>query len=440
MTAAPSQETKPANSPHRGRDFRLYWIAGAIDQLGSQASGIVLPLVTLAVTGSPAAAGLVGALALAGRLVAAPVAGVLADRLPRKRMMVSSLLVAAAAMSTIFVVLVADVATLGLLAAAAFVEGIAQSGYEAAGSGAIRRLLPDDDQKALSRLEARNHAARLTGPLLGGVLYQLARWLPFLADTLSYLLAAALVATIRTDLTPERAERTSFRTDLRVGLRFVWRQPFLRFVTIWAAGINFTFGALVYYAILTAGRQGAPAASIGLILTIASVGGLSGALAAPMIFSRVRPTTVIVFASWAMVGLVVAMSQARQTWSYGLLFGLVFLLSPLLGVIFQSRVIALTPDELQGRVATVMGTVGEALQTPAPLLAGVLVAWYSPGTVALVFAAALALLATYTTVSLRQLRAGAGATAGTDPGPTDDTDPGPAVGAGAAPDPEEARR
>ncbi|WP_212826987.1 hypothetical protein [Polymorphospora rubra] len=198
-------------------------------------------------------------------------------------------------------------------------------------------------------------------------------------------------------------------------------------MTIWAAGINFVFGALIYHAILTAGRQGAPAASIGLLLTLASVGGLVGALGAPLVFSRVRPMTVVVFASWAMVALVVVMSQARQTWTYGLLFGLVFLLSPLLGVIFQSRAIELTPDAMQGRVATVMGTVGEVLQTPAPLLAGVLVAWQSPTVVALVFAAALAVLAAYTTANLRRLGAPDGTGPDDDPqraGPTgtDSTD------------------
>ncbi|WFE25705.1 MFS transporter [Solwaraspora sp. WMMD791] len=391
----------------RKRDFRLYWIAGAVDQLGSQTSGIVFPLVTLAITGSPAAAGLVGAAALVGRLVAAPAAGVLADRLPRKVMMVTSLLVAGAVMGGLFVGVATGAATLAVLVGAAFVEGLAQSGYEAAGAGAIRRVLPADDKRALSRLEARNHAVQIVGPVFGGALYQIGRWVPFLVDAVSYVVSALLVSAIRTDLTPTRSERTSFLADLRDGLRFVWNQPFLRFVTIWAAGINFTFGALIYFAILTAGREGAPAASIGLILTVASVGGLTGALAAPAVFSRVRPMTVVVVASWAMVALVVALSQARQTWTYGLLFGLVFLLSPLLGVIFQARVIALTPDELQGRVGTVMGTAGEVLQTPAPLLAGLLVAWYSPTAVALIFAAALAALATYTTVNLRQLRAGA---------------------------------
>jgi MFS family permease len=433
MSAASTPDVTAAEATRR-RDFRLYWIAGAVDQLGSQTSGIVFPLVTLAVTGSPAAAGLVGALALAGRLVAAPVAGVLADRLPRKQMMVVSLLVAAVVMAGLFIGVAAGTVTLALLAGAAFVEGLAQSGYEAAGAGSIRRVLPADDKKALSRLEARNHAVQVVGPVFGGALYQLGRWVPFLVDAVSYVVSACLVSAIRTDLTPVRAERTSFLADLRDGLRFVWRQPFLRFVTIWAAAINFTFGALIYYAILTAGQQGAPAASIGLILTVASIGGLTGALAAPAVFARVRPMTVIIVASWAMVALVVAMSQARQTWTYGLLFGLVFLLSPLLGVIFQSRVIALTPDELQGRVGTVMGTAGEVLQTPAPLLAGLLVAWYNPSAVALVFAALLAVLAVYTTVNLRHLRAGT-EDEPTDAASTQPAPPDPAPTQPAQPDP-----
>jgi predicted MFS family arabinose efflux permease len=396
----------------RARDFQLYWVAGAIDRLGSQASGIAFPLMTLAVTGSPTATGLVGALGLAGRVAVAPVAGVLADRVPRRRMMVTALMVAAATMGVVFVAVVTDALTtlrvaVVVLSTTAFVEGIAQACYGAAGSSALRGVLPTDDQRALARLEARNHAVQIVGPVFGGALYQLARWVPFLADALSYAVAAGLVALVRADLTPQRADRASFREDLRDGLRFVWRHPFLRFVTVWAAGINFVLCALLYGAILTSGRRGAPPVSIGLILTIASLGGLTGALLAPRILGRVRPRTVIVSASWAMVAVVAVLSQARQTWSYGLLFGLVCLFSPVLGIIFQSRTIMLTPDRMQGRMAMVMSTTGELVAMPAPLIAGVLVARFSPAAVALVFAAILALLAGYTMANLRLLAAGA---------------------------------
>ncbi|WDZ82719.1 MFS transporter [Micromonospora cathayae] len=405
MTTTSARRAPSGSVSGRARDFRLYWVAGGVNLLGSQASGLVLPLVALAVSGSPAAAGLVGGLGLTGRLVTAPVAGVLADRLPRKAMMVTALLVAAAAMTVVAGVLAAGAATFGVLAGAAFVQGVAQAGYESAGAGAIRRVLPADDQRALARLEARNHAMQIAGPMIGGSLYQLARWAPFLADVVSYVVAAACVAAIRTDLSPQRAERPSFLADLRTGLRFVWTHPFLRFVTFWAAGVNFVFGALIYHTILVTGRRGDLPVSIGLILAIASVGGLVGALAAPKVLQRVRPVVAIPVASWVTVGLVAALPVARQPWSYGLLFGLVFLLTPMVAIVFQARAITVTPDHLQGRVATVIGTTGEALRVLAPVLAGVLVARYAPGVAALIFALLLAVLAAYATANVRKLRA-----------------------------------
>lgn len=416
-----------AVSPYRARDFRLYWIAGGIDALGSHSSSIVLPLVAIAITGSPTAVGVVGALAVAGRLAAAPVTAVLADRLPRRSMMIGALLTAAAATGVVFGALLTDTLAIGVLAAAAFVEGAAQSGYESAGAGAIRRLLPADDHRALARMEARNHAAQILGPLLGGALFQVARWLPFLADFVSYVVAAVCVAAIRTDLTPGREEHTSFVGDLRAGLRFVAGQPFLRFVTVWAAGINFAFAALIYAVILISDRRGAAPVSIGLVLTVASIGGLLGALATPRVVQRLRPAVTIVVASWAMVVLVAALVAARQTWSYGLLIGLVFLLSPLVGVLLQARAILVTPDHLQGRVATVIGTVGEVPQMFAPLLAAVLVAHVSPAVVALSCAALLAVLAGYATDNIGLLRTDASPT---DPTGTDPTVPGDATPAG----------
>ena len=241
---------------------------------------------------------------------------------------------------------------------------------------------------------------QIAGPMLGGALYQLARWVPFLADTLSYLVAAALVSQVRTPLRPQHTQPTRLVADLRAGVRFVWQHPFLRFVTLWAASINFIFGALLYGAILTSGRRGALPLSTGLIVTVASVGGLTGAMLAPRILRHVRPKTVIFCSSWLMVAVVAALSQAEQTWSYGLLFGLVSLFSPVLGIILQSKMIMSTPDRMQARVATVMRTIGDCIELPAPLLAGVLVAHYSPAGVALVFAAMLALLAWYTTSHL----------------------------------------
>ncbi len=74
----------------RNREFRLLWSGQAISQLGSQISLVAYPLLALAVTGSPAKAGLVGfALNVPIAVLALP-AGMLADRVNRRHLMVAA--------------------------------------------------------------------------------------------------------------------------------------------------------------------------------------------------------------------------------------------------------------------------------------------------------------------------------------------------------------
>jgi predicted MFS family arabinose efflux permease len=414
--AADGDADRAAAGPVRGarRDFRLYWLAGAADLLGSHASGLVLPLLVLALGGSPLTAGVLGTAAALGQVALGPVAGVYADRWSRRALMVGAALVAGTAMGAVAIAVATDSASLPVLFVAAVVEGLAAAVYAAAAAGAVRAVLPAaEPERAVGALRAREQGAQLVGPSFGGALYQLAAWAPFLADAVSYLIAAGCVRAIGADLRPRRSEvdgggpapeRPSFRAEFGAGLRFVWGQPLLRFVGLWAAGVNVIFGALYFHVVLVARLRGASAASIGLILTLAGAAGLVGALVAPRLLAVIRPRTLVVAASWLMAGIVALLALTTTTWVYGLLLGLVFAVSPALSIVFQSRAIMLTPDGLQARVGTALGTVGEGAGVAAPLLAGLLVGAFSPATVALLFGAALAGLALYATANVRHLR------------------------------------
>src|SRR5579875_3291262 len=72
------------------RDFQLLWIGEALSDIGSQSSTIAYPLLVLALTGSPAKAGLVGLAKWLPLAVFALPAGALADRFDRKRLMIGS--------------------------------------------------------------------------------------------------------------------------------------------------------------------------------------------------------------------------------------------------------------------------------------------------------------------------------------------------------------
>ncbi|MFD3776078.1 MFS transporter [Streptomyces sp. NPDC058612] len=384
----------------RRRDFTLFWAAGAIDGLGTCASSLFLPLILLG-AGYPAGlAGLVASVALVSGLVVSPVAGVYADRWPRKPMMYVAALVAAGAMGSVFVSVALGHVILVHVLVAAVVEQAASATYGAAASGTIRRLVPPEGYaRAIGYLQARDQAVQIVGPTLGGVLYQLARWVPLLADAVSFLLVAVLSKAIRADLTPAGADpHASFIRGLAEGLRFVWAESFLRFVVVWTAGINALLGALYFHAVFASHDQGASPSSIGLILTLAGVGGLLGALAAPWFVRRVPAVRIVTGASWAMVPTAAGLAFASRTWVYGLLLGGVSLIVPSVVVVLQTRAMLVTPDRLLARMGTVLGTAGQGIAVLAPVTAGVLVAAYGGRTVALGCAGAFAGLALYSTV------------------------------------------
>ncbi len=391
---------KTPSPSFRRRDFTLFWAAGAIDGLGTCASSLFLPLILLG-AGYPAGlAGLVASVALISGLVVSPVAGVYADRWPRKRMMYVAALVAAGAMGSVFVSLTLGHVVLVHVLVAAVVEQAASATYGAAASGTIRRLVPPEGYaRAIGYLQARDQAVQIVGPTLGGVLYQLARWVPLLADAVSFLLVAALSKAIRADLTPAGADpHASFTRDLVEGLRFVWAESFLRFVVVWTAGINALLGALYFHAVFASHAQGASPSSIGLILTLAGVGGLLGALAAPWFVRRVPAARIVTGASWAMVPTAAGLAFASGTWVYGLLLGGVSLIVPSVAVVLQTRAVLVTPDRLLARMGTVLGTAGQGIAVLAPVTAGVLVAAYGGRAVALGCAGAFAGLALHATV------------------------------------------
>ncbi|WP_246563126.1 MFS transporter [Streptomyces roseirectus] len=399
-------ELSPLSWFIRRRDFRLFWTAGAIDGLGSHASVLVLPLVLLGAGYPPGLVGMLASTAMVSGLVASPFAGVLADRLPRKPLMICSALVSSAAMATVCAAVAWGETVFAHLLAAAVTEQVASACYTAAAHGTIRRLVPPADYpRAIGSLQARDQATQIAGPALGGVLYQTARWVPFLADALSFLLSAVHVRAMRADLTPERdGPPASFTADLARGVRFVWTDGFLRFVMLWTAGLNAVLGALYYHAVFSAQARGASASSIGLILTVSGVGGLAGALAAPWLVRRLPGALVVTAASWAMVPMAAGLAFTTTTWGYGLLLATVTCAAPSVVIVLHARAVLVVPDALQARVGTVLGTAGEGLAALAPLAAGVLVSAYGGRTVGLGCAGALSLLALYATRGATHLR------------------------------------
>ncbi|MEU6511637.1 MFS transporter [Streptomyces sp. NPDC046942] len=380
------------------RDFRLLWSANAADGVGSQASGTVLPLLLLGMGSSPQTVGLLAGVSTAVGLLLGPLVALPADRGARKRVMTGSAAVAALAIGCAALALAAGRPPLGLILAAVLVERLATACFEAAARGTVVLICPGPEQpRAIARLTAADQGALIAGPMLGGVLYQAARALPFLADALSYVISALCVSALRADLTAP-VTRQRGEGPLRegaAGLRLVQSSPVLRLVLVWGTLVNAVVVALYYGAVFTLRRDGHAGAVLGAILALSGTAGLAGALAAPRVARRYGAPRVVTAVTWLLVPLAAALASVTGAWAYGLLFGLVCLLLPLASVVLQTRALQVTEPALQARTGAVLATATTGAAALAPVLAGTLADRVSDAAPAVVCGVLLALLAAH---------------------------------------------
>ncbi len=139
---------------------------------------------------------------------------------------------------------------------------------------------------ANSQAMSRDMLAQLLGAPLGGLLFSLARWVPFGADALSFVFAALGALNIRHPLGPDRSQeapRTSLLTDVGAGLRFVRAQPFLRFVVVMASLMNMVAQAFLLLLIALVAHRGGGSTTVGLVSSTMVAGGFVGSLVAPAV-------------------------------------------------------------------------------------------------------------------------------------------------------------
>jgi MFS family permease len=360
----------------RNHDFTVLWIGQTTSELGTRVSMFVFPLLTYALTGSVLLAALAEALHLLGLAGALLPAGLLADRVDRRAMMrwasgTGVLLYASLALAGWH-----DALTLPHLLAVALLTGAGAGVFAPAEMAAVRTVVATEHlPTALSQQQARQHVAALLGAPLGGLLYGAARWLPFAADALTFAISWVLLGRIRTDLRPPRATAPRDpRHDLAAGIRFILASPFFRVLTAWAACANLVVNALFLVALLRLVEAGFPPLQIAVVEVAAGACGIAGAVVAPYLIDRVPTGRLTVAVAWSFVPLLVPMIWWNQPLVVAAALSAGVFLNPAGNAGIGSYRVAMTPDELQGRVQSASQLVSMSAMPLAPLLAGGLLA------------------------------------------------------------------
>ncbi|SEM77103.1 MFS transporter [Streptacidiphilus jiangxiensis] len=300
MTAPPAgPRTAAADRPGalwRQPDFRNYALGQGISVAGSGVTLVAVPVV--AALQLHASTMQVAGLAVAGRLP--PLlftlhAGVLADRWPKRPIVIGcelatvplASLVAAPSLVQLYAVtfLVASLQVLGSTASTAFVPQLVEQ----------HRLV-----EANARLGTGNSLADTAGSNMGGLLVGvLGAARAVAADSLSYLLSAVLLLRVRTP-EPARTEpgqRTGMIADIRAGLAYTLRTPLVR-----AAVLSNTVNAsamaacAALWSLFLLRTLGWPPAVLGLVMGAGGIGGAIGGITGRRLAARFGPGRVIITA------------------------------------------------------------------------------------------------------------------------------------------------
>ena len=266
-------------------DFRRLWIGETVSQFGTTISQLALPLVAiLVVHASTFEVGLLTTFeTLAFLLVGLP-AGAWVDRMRFRSVLIVNDVVRAFAIGSIPLVDAFGALTIEQLYAVALVVGVSTVLFDVAYQSYLPELI---DRQSLvegnAKLQASESVSQVAGPSVGGVLIQvLTAPYAVAVDAVSFLWSATWVAAIK--VRPPRPGRKPDRhlgREIAEGVRFVLGNRMLRAIAMCTGSSNLFSSIMqaVYYVLLARELHLSPGV-IGLLSSIAAVGGLVGSLLA----------------------------------------------------------------------------------------------------------------------------------------------------------------
>ncbi|MEU1686276.1 MFS transporter [Micromonospora sp. NPDC005707] len=349
--------TGTRSSLWRSRNFLLLWSGQTVSEVGTRVSGVAVPLLAADVLDATVfQISLLTVLAWLPYLIFSLPAGMLADRVDQRRLMVACDLGRAALLLSVPVVALVGHLTLAFLYAVVGLAGVLTVAFTVAYRSLLPALVaPEQLTSANARLEVSENLAHLAGPSAGGVLVGLlgaAR--TFVADAASFLASAVTLLLVRHRPAPRAGGRVPVRAALTEGLGFIRRQRILALVLACTATSNFfvmaTRAIEVPYLlrVLHAGP-----ATIGLLFSLGSVGGLLAGVLAGRVTALLGGARTI-WVSMAVPGpLYLLMPLARPGWG-ALLYAVGTAAFAANAVLFNVAAMSyrqrVTPARLLGRV------------------------------------------------------------------------------------------
>ncbi|MFE3456129.1 MFS transporter [Nocardiopsis aegyptia] len=367
--AAPDEARPPppaARDAPLGPGYRRLLASSALGNLGDGIALVALPWYASTLTDDPLAVAAVGAAARLPWLLFALIAGVVGDRVDRRRLMVFSGGGKALVLAALTALVALDAAGLPVVLVAALLVGVCDVCFDNTAQALLPSVVPH------SRLERANGTlwsveevmSRFVGAPVAGVLVGLSMTLAFGTQTALTACAVLALLTLRGDFRPERpgsadGDRVPLSHMLAEGVRWLWRHRLLRTLALVLALSN--LAAAMNGAVLVLFAQdvlGLGARGFGLLLGAVSVGMVIGAQVMPWLLPRLPPGATLAAVLGVQGAAFTAIALAPSATLFALLWIMVGFSTVAWNVLTVSLRQRVVPHHLLSRVLSAYRTLG----------------------------------------------------------------------------------
>ncbi|MCP3820587.1 MFS transporter [Streptomyces sp. A3M-1-3] len=378
----------------RHSDFNRLWFGQTVSNFGDKISLLALPtLAVVVLDGGAFEVGVLGALRFLPFLLLAPIAGLVADRVSRRTVMIVADLGRFLALGTIPLAFALDSVSMTHVYIVAGVTGCLTTFFEVSYQSWLPQLIGTENLiEGNTKLQISRSVAEAVGAGAGGALIQvLGAARAITMDAFTFLVSLVALLVIRHRDIRERTEekKASAKAELKEGLRTLFGTPVLR--GLFTANVVVNLGAamgdalLIVYAYktlhLSPGQVGAAFAVMSVFVIVGAV--LSEQVTKVLTLGRTLVLTAVVLGA----GYILVPTGGAVAGFVGLIVvqAVIGFVSPMFDIHVLSLVQGVTPNEQMGRVSgsalsAVYGALslgyfaGGALGEAAGLTAGLAVA------------------------------------------------------------------
>jgi Na+/melibiose symporter-like transporter len=332
--------------------WRLFASSGT-SNLADGMALIVMPLLAASITRDPVQISALVAVAYLPWLVLAVPGGALVDRLDRRRAMAMANTARAVLFAVLGILVAADLVSMWLIYVTTALVGVAEVIYDSAARAILPQVVGKEglDRGNSFMTVVETVGNQFAGAPLGAFLFAAVAAVPVFGASAGYLVAAALILTVRGGFRPERGAPTTLRADVVEGMRWLWGHRFLRGLTLSAGWFGvmqaMVNGVLVLYALQTLDLS---EREFGFLIVAAATGSVCGGLLAPSLSKAYGRGPTLVGATLVSPVCLIGMGLTSTPWVAAGLFAMSAGAVTVWNVLSMSVRQAMIPAQLFGRV------------------------------------------------------------------------------------------